>query len=794
MARYTYNNYYETSYQPRPSKQIYALRKEGHIQQARSLAESIIQQDRADDSVWQAYAWTLIDICKAHLESGEMRLAQEVANQLEEMSAERFEDQAPYDNFAEMLVNKIKSLSVSANPYASQIQEAKELSKNGNNQRAWEILSQISSDGNLPLAAHENYGWVIYKYLRECYNGMSSEKVRSLLKDYISLGNERPSALHSQILNFALNYSKEDTNFKLLSFIKLWGIENFQSTDFENVEGGAGKSIPSLMSRIARTVVDYSCDDIQEFIHSLNNEKFTSMLQEQYFWKMLRSVQGGASDETWILFDKYLALFADVPSSISHSKVLGLAERLMVENNAYRFYHFFQKWKPEKLRAEDWKEEKGENGANYKPLALKSLKSAKEAVSTLSEEQIGDIQWLIDLYAIAVSKFPNDEWAMRDKAMLHRQAGQLEEAKNIYKNLCLKMGSAYYIWQEFASCWEDRETKIALLCKAISLERDENFIGNIRLELAKQFIASGKCEAAAIELALYKENYTKNGWRISNKVTDLESQCADLNISGRDNKALYKEYIFKGEECAYADIPYTDVALVKMWKDESGNEYVAFTDGVSIEFKIKKRRFPALRNAHVGQVWRVKLYTEKTTRRAFSDFRLPIVKPTPLLVRPSEMEDWACLPKLFGHVQYINTGKSVYHIYLPDGSIAPVPFKEQSFQVGDLVSLRKYKKHVKEEVRTMFCDVKLCEEGEALRAFKSCVVVVGYLNDEKQSFHFESQAKRIRGSMRFSQAPFIPAVGDHVRIFYYVRTVNDKMRTGHKRDLIEVIKMESTDD
>lgn len=803
MSRYNrYGSYYEDDYQPRPSTRIYALRREGQIDEARQLAERFIREGEADYDVWKAYAWTLIDICKRCIDNGDITTARAFVDYLVDLSKREFEPEVSMDEFAETLVKKINSLSLSVNPYAAQIQEAKDLSQSGNNDRAWELLSQLSSGGNLPVVAHESYGWVIYKYLRDHYKTMTSEQVRGLLRDYMVLKNERPSALHSQILNFALNYSKEDANFKLLAFLKLWGPDNLRDDDYFDSMGKDGKMIPSLMSRIARAVVDYSSSDIQEFVGLLGDSQdtFIEMLKEQFFWKIYHSTEGNVSTSTWDLFDQYLDFYPEAPSSASHSKVLGLAERVMKDNNAYRFYGFFRKWNPDKLREEDWKEEKGENGETYKPLAVKSIKKAKEALSSLSGEQIGDLQWLIDLYGIAVSKFPDDDWNIRSKALLHLQAGQLDEAKTIYKDLCLKMGEKYYIWQEFADCWNDTDTKIALLCKAISLEKNEDFIGKIRLELAKQLISVGKLENATVELNLYKKHYAQMGWRISAEVNSLQAQCGAAGNTGSNNDALYAEYIPKAEDCAFADIPFTDVVLVDKWTNDEGKDLLAFTDGDSVDFVINKKRFPALRKAHKGQVWKMKLYKEEivkttpTTSRWLPTKKEVTVKYTPLIVKSSDLRDWGSLPIGYGYIQHVNTEKKVYHIYSTESTLVFEHYDQQVLKAGDFVTLRQYKKRVKEETKTFFCDIQKCSQEEALDKFKSRIVAVDDVNEAKQLFHFVLGPKLISGILHYDQTSLRPSVGDCIKIYYFVRKIDDKKNPGHQKKVVEVIKSESTDE
>ena len=173
------------------------------------------------------------------------------------------------DQHTETLVQHIGKLRLLVNPNYARIKEANELSKNGQNDRAWEIFREIAASGGVPEEAHEGYGWVIYRYLRDHLETLTSRQVREQLRDYINLKNARPSLLHSQILSFALKYSKQDEEFKLVSFLRWWEPDNLRSEDFQDSAADDGKTIPSLMSRIASAVVNYPVDDIQAFVDLL---------------------------------------------------------------------------------------------------------------------------------------------------------------------------------------------------------------------------------------------------------------------------------------------------------------------------------------------------------------------------------------------------------------------------------------------------------------------------------------------------------------------------------------------
>lgn len=792
-----YNDWDDDDYTPRASTEIYDLRREGRLDEARQKAEELLSQDNRDQDIWKAYAWTLIDICKREQQRGNIEGARQISDDLSRL---RFN--TTYDEFAETLVKKIQQLKLTVNPFYAQIQEAKELSQNGKNDRAWGILHQLAIEGHLPEEAHESYGWTIYRYLRDHISSLNSVEVRTQLRDYINLKNERPSNLHSQILNFALNYSKQDDNFKLVSFLRLWGPDNLRDSDFDDSRGGDGKPIPSLMSRIARAVVDYPLNEVQEFVELLPRKKneFIEMMKEHFFWKLYHSTEGGVSASTWNLFEEYLAFFPEAPASSSHSRVLGLAERIMKDNNAWRFYDFFKQWNPEKLREVDWKEEKGDNGETYKPLAVKCLKKAREAIESLSYEQIGDLQWLIDLYGTAVEKFPDDDWNIRSKALLHLRAGQLAKAKSIYKDLCLKMGEKYYIWSEFADCWKDTGVKTALLCKALSLENNEDFIGKIRLELARQLIRAKKYENAAVELEQYKKHYTEMGWRVDEKVDTLLGQCSSATPAKDKNAALYAENLPIAEEHAYADIPYTDMVLVEKWKNNDGKEMMTFVDGDTIEFATNKKRFPTLRNSHEGQVWRFKLYKDETVRTIpdVYSWRPPktetIIKYIPLIVAPSEAADWLTLPVKYGYIQHVNTEKKVYHIYSTDSNLVYEHYDEQALEKGDFVSFRQYTKKVKEEKKYFFKEITKCDKTEGLAQFKCRIVAVNDVNTQKQLFHFVLGPKLISGILHYDQTELRPSIGDFIKIHYYVRKIEDKKHPGQEKKVVKVLKAEVTDE
>ena len=100
--------------------------------------------------------------------------------------------------------------------------------------------------------------WDIYWYLKNNYQECGSEQTRMLLFAYIKIPIERPSLLHSCILQLALKISEQYDDFHLLNFIRMWGYsQNLRSEDKESQTTTDGKTFISLEDRTERTVREY---------------------------------------------------------------------------------------------------------------------------------------------------------------------------------------------------------------------------------------------------------------------------------------------------------------------------------------------------------------------------------------------------------------------------------------------------------------------------------------------------------------------------------------------------------
>ena len=137
-------------------------------------------------------------------------------------------------------------------PNAGVVMEAFELSKRVPD-AAYQRISAFLGPGASPLddSLHEAAGWILYRYMKHAGGRLPSVKIRGLLRDYMMLHNARPSMLHSTVLNFALNFSKNNADFNFHKFFQMWGIGNLRQEDYAKGEVG-GRVYPSLASKVAK--------------------------------------------------------------------------------------------------------------------------------------------------------------------------------------------------------------------------------------------------------------------------------------------------------------------------------------------------------------------------------------------------------------------------------------------------------------------------------------------------------------------------------------------------------------
>ena len=527
----------------------------------------------------------------------------------------------------------------------------------------------------------------------------------------------------------------------------------------------------------------------------MDKETILDFFREPYFWNLYKVHNENRITELWKLFNEYNVMYGKYGKSKWHSEILKIADRFMKENESWRFLPFFKDWNPNNFMDSDWKEEKGKEGETYKPLATKAIKKSFEAIKNQQDKEIQDLAWLIEVYDKAVKLFPDDEWLIREKALLHIKQKDFETATKIYRKLVLELGDKYYVWQEFADCINtDNQLKIGMLSKALSMEKNEDFLGDTHLKLAIVLVEENLLENALIELETYKKHRESKSWKLSVDFANLYSKAQSVKLNITDNRELFNKFIPVAENFAYQNIDWTEFVLVDKWKNEEKKERVAFINSnSSIEFSVGLNRLAKLKKFRIGQVCKFKLHKQEIKKEVDSPYSwqpkriITEYKYIPLIVEQSNKEDWSIFEDCFAVVDYINKEKNIVHAITLENKEVFFPQTKKELQIGEFITAKFYTKKVKDENRIELQNIQSIDEDKVISKFQSQIAVVDGINEQKQLFHFVINAK-LQGIIKYTETELRPQESDFIKIWFVTKT--DK----EKKIRIRPLKIEVTDE
>lgn len=773
-------------------REVTYLRKEGQLDKALELANSEFEEE---DNAWTRMSlfWVLRDYVKCvFIPGGEIEKAKGYLRLMGTLLPGMMDD----DGIGEQAYRHLYKLIL---PDAGKIKTMAALSKTEPDKAYERMVSEFGTKGErLDENLHEDFGWILFRYMKANSNQLTSVQTRALLRDYILLKNERPSMLHSNILNFALKFSKEHKDFNFYKFFTMWGAGNFRQEDYEKgcVDGD---EIPSLISRICRTLVDTDANfPINDFVEVFGKRKasVTEYLREAYFWKLMNLHKEEAGDGLWNAFDRYVDNYSSLGPSHWHSEILKIANRFMVDANKFRFFSFMRRWVGAEManfRKEDWMNEKGEDGKEYPSLALKAAKKCFDSFydDPAKRSSSDSLSWQKRLYALVVEHNAADDWSERNYATLCIWSGCMDEAIDIYKSLIVNMGEKYYLWSELSKCiLNNDDLCMGLLLKAKEIERNEDFLGDIHLSLANLLIKKKLFNSACRELDAYVRHRKAKGWGVSSQYSLLSAQIDRTSVV--KDKVDTAAYIRQAEDFVFEDYEWHDYVLTDKWKKE-GIERCHFCDGTGLFFSVKSKRFKMLKKAKCGDVLRFRCrIVEEAKPGSLSGYRLQsatkVKTVTPLAVSLSDREPWSLLPVRYGVVDYINQEKEALHILTQESRLVFFIYKGHDIQVDSFVKFREYEDRRNDDVVIHIADVRGCTKEEALPHMKSRIVVVDDINNHKRLFHIVLGKGLISGIVRFDQTDIRPEIGDLLRISYCVK----KNKEGKKYiKLLEVARSDA---
>ncbi len=688
------------------SKKIFQLRKEEKLVEAYNLAVKCYGRDQSDEWLNKAYAWVLIDIIKNEIQINSLDKSIDFFQQLDSIKFFAIDD---------ILQKQINFLRPKININYQQVLQANSNSKNGNHTEALSKFRQLNNDNKLSPDDYESYGWSIYRCLKNEDGKLEILDLKKLLNEYLKLNNPKPSMVHSFILQKAMSLAKQHNEFNIYEFFKVWNPAYLRDEDKEEQYNEKDKkTYPSLLARILKEFVNknYQIDivflqnNIKEggLLMGTDENLVIDAIREAYFWKIFNLHKENKFSDLWRAFNFYAANFSNYETSNWHSEILKIANRFMIENESWRFFDFFQKWGVENFSNKDWKEQVNGDFTN-KPLVLQSLHKIFELSKLPNNNK--DFQWILLLYEKALKKFDGDKWLLREHAILLNICGKGEEAIVQYKSIVLELADQSYVWHEFAKLLIDADIEVAIsmLCKSITMQKNEDFLGEIRLGLASAFIKKDKLKEAKRELDIYRKHRKEKKWKLSEEFELLDSKLVDVKASENDF-SFYKNSTALAEDYIYSDIDWIDFLLYEKWKTKEKKEKIAFTNLNDIEFVISANKFTYLKNAKIDDVYQFKVYFEK------SNNRYTVLNAQKSDKNKEHLIDYAKSCVVI--VDHINLDKKLFH-YAGKNNIDGIIKLSQTEiipKIGNFLKLKYFTKHNNKLNRDEIKVLKVCETKE----------------------------------------------------------------------------------
>ena len=224
------------------SKEVFAKRKEGAIDEAYQMALEIVQAPSVSEWDFKAMSWCLIDLIKRDTQAENQQNLAHYCQQLESIKID------PKDEVLQKGVRNALSLCI---PLGHLIAQARAFSKERKHAEAVDLYRKIFSNSRVDVEIHTNFGWELYKLSMQliAVENFNLAAVKRNMNDYLKLQIEKPSLLHSCFLQLAAKLAGQD-KFNMLLYSRLWNLDYLRPDDFVRFHSDDGKEFPSLAEKV----------------------------------------------------------------------------------------------------------------------------------------------------------------------------------------------------------------------------------------------------------------------------------------------------------------------------------------------------------------------------------------------------------------------------------------------------------------------------------------------------------------------------------------------------------------
>ena len=769
-------------------KDITAMRKSGRLEEAYEMAQALRE---ADPGEWadMALFWVLRDMVGQLLDTptdeGRVR-AQDLLTQMEGLQRTMKDDK----NLGKPAIMKLRRM---LSPHASDIAACSELAKSDPITAFDRASNIVGRQGeSLDPSLHEELGWIYYRYLRAKGDQLAPREGPAVLWKYLCLTNKRPSLLHSMMLGQAVTLRRLGQDFSFSGFLQHWDPRMLRWEDLQPTRDGNGGTFPSLLSRVCDQLAQEGTPLIEELDEGAPQSivyprNIADMQRKWWFWTLYNiKKEEGWSGKFAQAAMTYAMRYGQYEATHWHLEIMSLVARDFDASRARFLLDFLRATAEVSMGESAWRPATGSDGKSYPPHAVTFAKACYEALKSLPPSQRDPdlIATLSRLYDEMESHRAGDEWTARYRAFLSLWSGSVEDAAERFRQLLLVLGTNYYVWREAADSVSDPTIKIGLLLHALELQRDDKFVGPIKLDLAELLIGEGYAADARKYLREYVAFRQKEGMQVDARCLHLQ-QLAQSREDDRPDRYDKKQAVTAAMEYVYSDYQWEDFVVVSQY-EVKGKERVKLVSGDRsfsirpVQLGIGKKSVP------LGTVVRCRCIAEEATDPASDEG----VRLRPLMMKVTDQPLWSTLPEEVGCIYRFNKEKRIASIASPDGDDFVLFNADREYKSGDCLTFRYFYECVKGEKRARVKSPALCDSPESiLERFSEGIAVVDNVNPKKSLFHILLRSGMVHDRViRYSETELRPEIGDSLKIRYAI------IQRGKRAGALIPVGMEKTDE
>lgn len=244
-------------------------------------------------------------------------------------------------------------------------------------------------------------------------------------------------------------------------------------------------------------------------------------------------------EEAYMIFKSLMRLYPTMKDTDlkGQSAMMRAAIQVFEHNNSFSILDFITHWDITRLTDDDWK------GTQHEGFVTPStgMRIVGKVFKEVAANPTVDMALrAAPILAEALKHSPYNRDNQRYKAIIYQIMGKKDKAINVYRHLISRSKKSNE-FQELANLIEDERYKIALLCKAITLQRDEKFRQRLRFTLAELLFRQDKARAR-YELDKCLEARRQAGYTITWAMQNLTASLSEVNpVSDAAEKAFYRE-------------------------------------------------------------------------------------------------------------------------------------------------------------------------------------------------------------------------------------------------------------